>query len=89
MNGMQDWNDNPVLISVDSLENPLKDIEFPAITICPDFEPDHTALKELVFNLFEYNCDFMLFLRKYRPIFNLFFSTINDDRYIWYERYLC
>ena len=54
---MQDWNDNPVLISVDSLENPLKDIEFPAITICPDFEPDHTALKELVFNLFEYNCD--------------------------------
>ena len=57
MNGLQDWIDNPVLITVDSLENPLKDIEFPAITICPDFEPDHTALTELVFNLFEYNCD--------------------------------
>ena len=57
MNGLQGWNDNPVLISVDSLENPLKDIEFPAITICPDFKPDHTALKELIFNLFEYNCD--------------------------------
>ena len=35
----------------------LKDIEFPAITICPDFEPDHAALSELVFNLFDYNCD--------------------------------
>ena len=57
MNGLQDWNENPILISVDSLENPLKNIEFPAITICPDFEPDHTTLTELVFNLFEYNCD--------------------------------
>ena len=57
MNGLQNWNDNPILISVDSLENPLKDIEFPAITICPDFEPDHTALTELVFNLFDYNCE--------------------------------
>ena len=57
MNGLQYWSENPILISVDSLENPLKDIEFPAITICPDFKPDQTALTELVFNLFEYNCD--------------------------------
>ena len=57
MNGLQYWNENPILISVDSLENPLKDIEFPAITICPDFKPDHAALTELLFNLFEYNCD--------------------------------
>ena len=53
---MDDWNENPVIITVDSLENPLKDIDFPAITLCPDFEPDHTTLAEELFNSFEFNC---------------------------------
>ena len=46
-----------MIISVDSLETPLKDIEFPALTLCPNFEPDYTALAEELFNQFEFNCD--------------------------------
>ena len=55
-NSFDGWNENPIIISVDSLENPLKDIEFPALTLCPDFEPDHTILVEELFNSFEFNC---------------------------------
>ena len=57
LDGIKDWNENPVIISVDSLETPLKDIEFPALTLCPNFEPDYTALAEELFNQFEFNCD--------------------------------
>ena len=57
LQGLKEWNENPVLISVDSLENPLEDIEFPAVTICPDFQPDHSALGELVLNSLKFNCD--------------------------------
>ena len=57
LDGIKDWNENPVIISVDSLETPLKDIDFPAITLCPNFEPDYTALAEELFNQFEFNCD--------------------------------
>ena len=57
LDGIKDWNENPVIISVDSLETPLKDIEFPALTLCPDFEPDYTALAEELFNQFKFNCD--------------------------------
>ena len=53
---MQEWNESPVLISVDSLGNRLKDIEFPAVTLCPDFPPDHAAMAEQVFNLFKMDC---------------------------------
>ena len=54
---MQEWNESPVLISVDSLGNRLKDIEFPAVTLCPDFPPDHAALAEQAFNLFKMDCN--------------------------------
>ena len=57
LDGMQEWNESPVLISVDSLGNRLKDIEFPAVTLCPDFPPDHAALAEQVFNLFKIDCN--------------------------------
>ena len=53
--GWKDWNKNPVIISMDSLDNPLKDLEFPAVTLCPDFEPDRSALKEQIINLFQVN----------------------------------
>ena len=54
---MLQWNESPVLISVDSLNNRLKDIEFPAVTLCPDFPPDHSTLAEQVFNLFKMDCN--------------------------------
>ena len=41
LDGIKDLNENPMIISVDSLETPMKDIEFPALTLCPDFEPDY------------------------------------------------
>ena len=56
--GLKDWNDHPVLMNIDTLENPLDKIEFPAITICQanDFQPDNWAMTEQVFNSFEFNC---------------------------------
>ena len=41
------------------MENPLKNIEFPALTLCPspDFQPDDWALTEQIFNSFDSNCN--------------------------------
>ena len=56
--GVQDWNENPVLMTVDTFDRPLKTIDFPAITLCASdsFQPDNWLLTEKVFNSFEFNC---------------------------------
>lgn len=30
------WNDNPVIVTFSETMTPLKDIPFPAVTICPE-----------------------------------------------------
>ena len=46
-------------MTVDTIDSPLKSIDFPAITLCtsPSFQPDNWALTERVLNSFKYDCD--------------------------------
>ena len=57
--GVKNWKENPVLMTVENFDSPLQSIDFPAITLClsPDFQPDNWALTEQVFNSFEFNCE--------------------------------
>ena len=42
--------------SVQNIEAPLKDIDFPTITAChePEYQPDNWALPESIFNFFAF-----------------------------------
>ena len=55
---VQEWNENPVITSVDSIESPLSDIDFPTVTLChePQYQVDNWALTEMIFNFFEFGC---------------------------------
>ena len=55
---VQEWNENPVITSVDSTESPLNDINFPTVILChePQFQVDNWALTEMIFNFFEFGC---------------------------------
>ena len=46
-------------MTVDTIDSPLQDIDFPAITLCPSptFQPDNWDLTEKVFNMFKFNCE--------------------------------
>ena len=57
--GFQDWNENPILMTVETFDSPLQSIEFPAITLCPsnEFQPDNWDLTEKVLNYFKFNCE--------------------------------
>ena len=59
MNGLQDWQENPVLMTVDTFDSPLESIDFPAITLCTsnEFQPDNWAITEHVFNSFKFDCE--------------------------------
>ena len=50
----QDWNDNPVVTSIDTVEAPTKDIPFPSITACKKMPRYHQPweLPEMIFNFF-------------------------------------
>ena len=56
--GYKDWEENPILMTVDTFDVPIEEIEFPAITLCPSptLQPDNWALTEQVFNSFKFNC---------------------------------
>ena len=60
LSALQDWSDNPVLMSVDTFMNPMREVNFPAITLCqsPSVQPDNWALTEQVFNSFKYDCKY-------------------------------
>ena len=60
LSGCQDWIENPVLMTVQTVDSPLPSIDFPSITLCtsPKFQPDNWALTEQVFNSFEFNCNY-------------------------------
>ena len=59
LDGVQGWSESPVIISVDSLANPIREIEFPSLTLCPDreYQPDYLAIAEHVFNSFSFFCE--------------------------------
>ena len=46
-------------MTVDTIDSPLKSIDFPAITLCTssNFQQDNWDLTERVLNSFKYDCD--------------------------------
>lgn len=49
---LQDWANNPVLTTLDTIVAPIEDIQFPTVTVCPDetTDPDNWALIETILN---------------------------------------
>ena len=54
----EDWDENPLITSVEDFEAPLNNVEFPAITVGhePSYQTDNWALPEIIFNFFEFTC---------------------------------
>ena len=55
----QDWKDNPVVTSIDTVEAPTSGIPFPSITACKKMPRYHESweLPEMIFNFFQLsNC---------------------------------
>ena len=73
-----DWRKNPVITSIDSIDRPLKEIQFPSLTICHEkyFKPDTWALTEIVFNNFDWVND-----EKLREDFQPLFDQIFDEMF--------
>ena len=44
----QDWQDNPVLTTINTTTKPIRDIDFPAITICGQGTIDQVSLRKSV-----------------------------------------
>lgn len=57
-NAFEDWNENPVMTTLDSIAAPIGDIAFPTVTICQDeyTEPDVWAYAETLMNSLEFSC---------------------------------
>ena len=60
LRSFKDWNDNPVITTVETIEAHLSDNDlFPALTIChePQYQPDNWALLEIILNFFVIECN--------------------------------
>ena len=60
LRSFKDWNDNPVITTVETIEAHLTDNDlFPALTIChePQYQPDNWALLEIILNFFVIECN--------------------------------
>ena len=89
-NSIQDWNRNPVLITVDNIETSLSEVDFPALTVCnePQYQPDNWALPEMVLNAFAFvcnpkyspeDCQKTEALRKdFKPVLNAIFDELSQ-----------
>lgn len=51
-----DWADNPMITSLDSIDSPLYDIQFPTITVCheQEYQMDNWAIPEMVLNFLDF-----------------------------------
>ena len=59
LHAVQDWNKNHVLTSVDTVKEPLTNVDFPAIVACHEkpFNHDNWDLTELILNFFQTECE--------------------------------
>ena len=58
-NAFSDWNNMPVITTLDSIAKPISYIQFPTVTICQDEyqPPDRWAYLESILNYVEFDCD--------------------------------
>ena len=54
----QDWEDEPIITTVDSIAAPISKIQFPTVTICQDEykRPDNWAFLETILNYVAFEC---------------------------------
>ena len=48
-NGLKDWKEHPIIMTVDTFDSQLQNIDLPAVTLCPSpgkFQPDNWAQTE-------------------------------------------
>ena len=55
---IHEWANHPVITSIDNVETPLTEVDFPTLTIChePKYQTDNWALPELILNSFAFTC---------------------------------
>ena len=54
----KDWEDEPIITTVDSIASPISKIQFPTVTICQDEykRPDNWAFLETILNKVAFEC---------------------------------
>lgn len=80
--GIMDWEENPVVTTINSIHTPIKDVQFPTITFCRNDNSnlDEWELVEHVFNFFELKCkndpcpDIEMLRKDLRPFFVRFYE---------------
>ena len=85
-NGLKDWKEHPVIMTVDTFDSQLQNIDLPAVTLCPSpgkFQPDNWAQTEQVFNQFEFNCkpgnnDCAKVREDFEPVLRMIFDSISE-----------
>jgi hypothetical protein len=57
-NAIQDWRNNPIASTVISGSDvPLSEIQFPTVTICPDYTPNRWGFLRNLLNLLKFQCN--------------------------------
>ena len=58
LNGaFNDWAENPTTSTSDSFSFPIREVQFPTITVCSDYRHDRFAIVRIMLNLFRFACD--------------------------------
>ena len=54
----QDWDENPVLTTLDTIAAPITETQFPTVTVCPNeyTPPDNWAYLETILNAVHFSC---------------------------------
>ncbi len=57
-NAVEDWQENPIITTLDSIAAPISDVQFPTVTVCREqfSPPDNWAYVEKVLNAFAFEC---------------------------------
>lgn len=55
---MQNWEEHPVITTLDSISAPIKFVQFPTVTVCPDSTNpvDNWGYLEKLLNHVEFSC---------------------------------
>ena len=67
----QGWADEPTITTLDTIAAPIKDVQFPTVTVCNDpilNPPDNWGFVENVLNQFQFRCDDSLTCNKTEPL---------------------
>ena len=53
----EDWSENPIITTLDSIAAPINSIQFPTVTVCTDDEPsDNWAFLDKILDPLAFSC---------------------------------